>query len=476
MIKKGKTVPLFMAGAGVEICWVYAWASFSMTAIMDRPYSFPGAISTFLFAALCTGFSAGRGWRIVQIASLQVLGFVCAALGILHAAYYSSHPVLSTVWLVELIMGSRTPLEWVNLVLIIVWTLLFWISGVRLAMRPKAYFTVCSRFDIGLAAFFCLFLAKLVLITKGGMRIDDPAPLLLVYPFFLLSLLSIGMARIETHSFKDFLPGYRGIGIMASFAAAVFLSAGSFILFFLPGMIAAAGIGYRVVKAGSGLLFPIIEGIVRFMFMGRGPRPEPSGASPKEHVWGWFVSSGSWWTELIEKVMRWGIKGFVLLLALLMLGFVIFWVIKWLFSRTALVRRNREEPDDTLSWWIRLRAAFIWLYRKVLRSTQGCRRAMELYDSLLSWGRHSGFYHSASETPLEFASRLNHCFPRLDKEIDLIVSAFNREVYAETDLPGEQLAHAKSAWRRMRSPVHWPLRIKVRFFGSADRASPATKN
>ena len=463
MIKKAKAVLQLLIGGGAEMCWVYAWASFSMNAIMDRPYSFWGAVSVFFFAAVCTRISTGKGWMIIQVMVLQVLGFGCAALMVLHGAYYSGYRALNTAWIAELFGGPHTPLEWINMTLVTVWSLLFWISGARLVKRPKAYFTACSRFDIGLAAFFCLFLTKLVMLTKGGMRIDDPSSLLLVYPFFILSLLSIGMARIETHFSKGFLPGYHGIGIMASFVAAVVLTAGTCILFFLPGLTVAAEAGYRVVRGGSGLLFPLIVGVVRFMFMGRSPRPEPTGVSPKERALDWFGSSGNWWTELIEKVLVWGIKGFLLLFVLFMAGFVVFWVIKWLFSRTALIKKEERQTDDGLPWWTRLWAALVLFWRKTLRSIGGYGRAVEIYDALLSWGRHSGIYRSISETPLEFAGRLSRCFPRLNPEISLIVNAFHEEVYAGFDTSGSQLARARAALRRLRSPLHWSVRMKIRF-------------
>jgi hypothetical protein len=463
MIKKARTALQLMVSGAAEMCWVYAWASFSMNAVMDRPYSFWGAVSVFLVAAICTGISTGRGWRIIQVASLQVLGFGCAALMVLHSAHYSGYRALSTTWIAELFGGPHTPLGLITLVLVAVWSLLFWISGARLAKRPKAYFTACSRFDIGLAAFFCLFLTKLVLLAKGGIRIDDPSPLLLVYPFFILSLLSIGMARIETHFSKGFLPGYHGIGIMASFTAAVILTAGTCILFFLPALTVAAEAGYRVVKGGSGLIFPLIVGVVRFMFMGRSPRPEPPGASPKERALDWFGSAGNWWTELFEKVMVWGIKGFLLLLVLSMGGLVLFWVIKWLFSRTALAMKEERQSDDDLPWWTRLWAALILFCGKIGRSIGGHHRAIELYAALLGWARNSGIYHPMSETPLEFALRLSRCFPRLNREITLIVNTFHEEVYAGIGTSGSQLIHARAALRRLRSPLYWPVRMKTRF-------------
>ena len=231
-MKNRKGIIFSLISGGMEISWLYGWAAFSMTAIMDNPFSSTGAISAFVLAAVLTDLSVGKGWRIIQVGGLQALGFACVALGTLHSIYYSSHPLADTNWIIALFHQPRAPLEWVIFVLIVIWTLLFWIGGCAQARRQRAYFTVCARFDIGIAAFFCLFLTKLVLLEKGGIKVDDPLSSALIFPFFLLSFLAIGMARIEHKTHKVFLPGYRSIGIIATFMATVVLSVGAVILFF----------------------------------------------------------------------------------------------------------------------------------------------------------------------------------------------------------------------------------------------------
>jgi hypothetical protein len=87
----------------------------------------------------------------------------------------------------------------------------------------------------------------------------------------------------------------------------------------------------------------------------------------------------------------------------------------------------------------------------------------------MGWGQRSGLAHFMHETPLEFGTRLDKYFPRLKTEIDVIISAFNSEVYGEATTSGEGMKKALSAWRTLRSPRHWPLRLKNRFLSYADR-------
>lgn len=65
---------------------------------------------------------------------------------------------------------------------------------------------------------------------------------------------------------------------------------------------------------------------------------------------------------------------------------------------------------------------------------------------------------------MEYGLRLKYQFPSLRKEIDLIIKAFNQEVYGEIILNDQQWTEAESAWRKLRSPLHWPLRLKTWFF------------
>jgi hypothetical protein len=67
-----------------------------------------------------------------------------------------------------------------------------------------------------------------------------------------------------------------------------------------------------------------------------------------------------------------------------------------------------------------------------------------------------------SETPTEYGSRLQVQFPALQKEIRVIIAAFNEAVYGEIDLGKKEIADAHSAWRRLRSPLNWPSRLKAR--------------
>jgi hypothetical protein len=62
---------------------------------------------------------------------------------------------------------------------------------------------------------------------------------------------------------------------------------------------------------------------------------------------------------------------------------------------------------------------------------------------------------------------LNARFPALKPPIELIIEAYNREVYGEEPLDGAPLATANSARRFLQSPRHWPSRFKGWLAGSS---------
>ena len=94
---------------------------------------------------------------------------------------------------------------------------------------------------------------------------------------------------------------------------------------------------------------------------------------------------------------------------------------------------------------------------------KGYEKAAELYGALLGWAHRSGFSDVRSETPLELGARLDARFPALKPQIEVIISAFNQEVYGERVLSSMQLATARSAWRTLHSPLLWPSRLKTWF-------------
>ena len=250
-MKKGNGVLLLLLMACMDLCWLYGWASFSITAATGRPFPAIDACAIFAFSALLTHLSSGRGWRVVSVLGLHAFGFVCAALETVRAVFYASYPPLGKAWLLAFLYHAREPVEWVLLVFLLMWPAALWAGGIALSRRRKDYYGACTRFDIGLAAFFTLYLVRFAMEVKGGMWIGETLSPALIFPFFLFSLLAVGVARSGEGAEKAYVAGYRGIGLVMSACAATLLSAGCLALLLLPWLTSAARKGQDVLARNA---------------------------------------------------------------------------------------------------------------------------------------------------------------------------------------------------------------------------------
>ncbi len=212
-MKRGKGALLFLVIVGMELSWRYAWANFLTTSILSQIFPFPEAIGTFALASVLTLLSKGKGWRVVYILSIQLFGFILATLRIVYAFNTWSYSFLNHTWLIEFFNTPRGPLEWLNLILVLFLTLMFWVGGVTLARRSTAYSTLCSRFDLGIAAFVLLFLTKFLVLVKG--RNPDRGSLIPTFVLSIFYIQSVGYwpgseSEYYSKGFSAWLSGYWG--------------------------------------------------------------------------------------------------------------------------------------------------------------------------------------------------------------------------------------------------------------------------
>ncbi len=469
-MKRHGNVMLVVAGACMEMCWLYGWATFCFSAIFGRPFPLLEAAMAFVLGAWITRLATGRGWRIAAIFGLEAVGFACALSVSIHGTHFSGYPLFGMVWPGILANGAHSPFEWLGLILTVLWTFLFWVGGATLSRRQVTYYAFCSRFDIGLGAFFCLFLIRLAVLVKGGTRIDDPLPQLLILPFFFFSLFAVGMARVRGDGFKSFLPGYRATGVVLGFASSALLLIAGLTVLFVSGLSTAARATQGAIKTAFSSSFPIIERVLRIIFSrADSMRAEPAISRKTGAFDAYTWAKDSWWIQFLDRTLGIGLWGLFVALSVAVVGLGVFFLVRWFFSRTALDRGTAGEGGGLFAWLRRVREFVTRLMNVLRRLARRQRRATEVYGALLRWGGRSGLSPAASETPLEFGTRLHRYFPQLTPEINLIVHAYNGEVYGERGLTDERLERVRLAWRAVRSPSYWLLRLKVRFVGREER-------
>jgi hypothetical protein len=224
--------------------------------------------------------------------------------------------------------------------------------------------------------------------------------------------------------------------------------------------------GYGLLKIAAKPLGYIFVQVISFLFMGHAIRPEKPSPPLPEGIAGLNPpAGGGWWPEFVEKIISWGLWIALGLILLLAFSLAMYFLLRWLFSKTPASPQKKEGLWFwILSWLKRFRDFILSLSKRGMSGKQGYKGAIRIYWTLLSWGRHGGLPHFLSETPNEYGQRLNRQFPSLKGEIDLVIEAFNLEFFGGILLDKEQLAKSLSAWRRLRSPLLWPCRLKSRLF------------
>lgn len=463
-MKRESGILVFLVSAGMELCYLYAGVTFATTAIFHQPFPFLEAVGSFLIAAVLMLVANGRGWRVIYSVLLESLGFVPLFLRMVNVFHSWSSSFLNHTWLTDYFTNPNDAVEYFVMTLVIVWALVFWMSGVEFARRENDYATLGARFDRGLIVFFVLFLTKFYMQVALGIQVDESTAGFFIIPFLLASLLAIGLARNASAAQRDFMPGYQTLGVLLGFIVVILLAGTGLVFFFLPYLTLAAQKGNDVLTVVSAPLISMFFAISTFLFgadFGANSAPAESTSLPGSTA---PLSIPSW-LNFLGTLLVWGVGILVALVFIAIVGGLLFSIFQWLFSKTP-VDPNRPASRNLFAGFVEaMRALFRLFFRKI----KDQREAVRLYVALRTWGSRSGSPHSFDETPSEYGLRLAQRFPMFANEIGLIVDAFNRVVYGELVLSESQMVAARSGWRGMASPAHWLMRIKAWFNRSSDR-------
>ena len=296
-----------------------------------------------------------------------------------------------------------------------------------------------------------------------GVQFHDSMALLMIFPFFIFSLTEIGLARSQgSGQHKAYLSGYYAVGVLASFTIGALIIGTAAVMFFLPYLKMASVVGYDLMQKAASPLGPVVIAVIRFIFGHTNWESTVSGLSLSTGTEEPVESSP--WMLMVQKVMMWG--GGTLLIVM---GTAIACVVLWYVYRWLILKRVGEEltsdSGSLLSWWMRIKA-FLYTCYQWLMCTNTKRTAFQFYAALRRWGRFSGLRQEPNETPMEYGRRLSHHFPQLKAEITLIIEMLHWEVYGETFLHSQQIKNIRQAWKKLHSPLKWPMRIKNNLISS----------
>ena len=448
---------LVLSCGGMEFTWRYAWAFFILLSILNRPFPLPETLAVFSMGSLVTLVAGYKNWRLYQSLSLHIACFTIAWLLSTHRFFYRHMPLSNISWMADWFEHLQELQQGFIQLLFFACLLLFWLGARALVKRPPTYVPVCLQFDKGLGALFLLLLIKFMAQEKGGVLLEDPVTGYLLFAFFTFSLIAISLSRNQSKVEKAFRPGYHSIGIVLGFVSIVLIGSAVLAVLLLPYLTLMADSAQSVLKETVAPMGPVVENWIRFIFsIGRHRRDiNLFGTSdsigdqlyPEPEI-GWSQGFG------------WIVLGLIGLMALGVCGYLIRRLVRWLLKRNT-INKSKQPPMILISMLLSmLGAILLGVWKGMLFLLKRIDSAAAGYAGMLRWGRRSGLPAAASETPVEYGERLTQRFPRLKTEIEMIIEAFNREIYGQFPPDEMALAGIQSAQGRMRNPRHWPLRLR----------------
>jgi len=460
---------LTIARGGMEITWRYAWALFLTQLAIRRHFPLPAAVCAFLMAAVLTQLPAGRNWRVYQRWLLQITGFIPLALLVVHPIQYQALPFFSLEWVGHLLLDAKSISQWFILILTLFCLWLIWRGGQILVKSSRLYFPVCMDFDKGLGLFFFLLITKAFVESRTEFYLQGRDIIFLAMAYLVFSLTSISIARNQSNVQKSFLSGHRGIGVILSISALVTLLGTGTILLVYPYLYSVADSLLSVTKVAAAPMESVLIKTLLFLFRPREitlQPDQPHTDAPKltDMDTTKLTDMDTPAVEGFQLIVGWGLFGIIGMVVLGALVYLLIYILR------LLLKRSRDDTALPLSiGWIsdllrKLVELPLLFWRGWVSLLKGIDCAAIVYAGMLRWGRRSGMILVHSETPAEYGNRLMNGFPGLRAQIELIVDAFNREVYGQTTIDRETLSRLRSARRRMKRLRYWPSRIKVWFF------------
>jgi hypothetical protein len=451
-----KSVLLVLSSGGMMLSSFYACSSFILACSSQKPISLSEAGMILFMATLITALHSRRGWRRIYVIGLHILGFLFAFLRLCHNYYGLESPFWSFHWVQEFFMLERAAVSWFVLVLILLCIWILWFCGIRLFTRPTDQTTISDRFDAGLGYLVLLLLIKLVIAVKGVSIPMEHSATRPIISFMILGLFSMGIVRNSSPSQISGITYFKGAGIAMTFTFIILMLGGGLFILFLPEFQNLAETSADLLKTMTKPLGPIVVALIRFVLVwdwqeqwwvdatSRGPSATPQ------------TGEGGGVFELMAACLFIGLT----IMILLGFGFILYHLFYWLRSKTAAEDERVGIWKLLLSFIRAAKKLFSRLRGRILSDRDGSYTAQKFYQYLLRWGRFSGLRHTVFETPKEYAIRLGHRFPQIEKEIRLIVHLHDEAIYGCISPDDHQISRARLALRRIRNPFLWFARIK----------------
>ena len=449
---------LVCALMGMELSWRYAWLH--TLGVLTLPLAFPWlhAVAAYAGAVLLTYLTAGRGLRLITCFTIHLICFGLLSYHLVYSFHGAGEGWFDMAWLARLPEAPEPWKAWLALSIELLLTAWIWISGYNLARKPKNYDPVNVRFDIGLTSFFLLIFFSLILAEPFKVEINNDIARPMMISFFCFGLLSLSLARTRGTVVREIGSGYRGLGSLFTFLSITLSIAVGAVAFFMPYMTTAAETGYNAVKTVMKPMVPYLVAFLKYLFANSWSRPsaETSERNSTDGLLGESMGESGSWLDVAAQVAGWILLGLMALVFLIVLAYLLYRLYLKLISRTNMVPRRINLLDQISDWFYRWSIkACRWLWHTFFQKGG----PIEVYASLLGWGRRSGMPRRRGETPREYGQRLAAALPRAAGQIETIIHCLEMAVFAGRPLGREELSTLRRSKRHLAKPGLWVQRF-----------------
>lgn len=454
---------VLVATAGMEICRLSAIGALFAHAAPGLAFPFLAMAASLLAALLLALLLKRLRRRRVVTLAVHALGITAAAALVLRStARLPFAQAEGVTGMMAAVAGLAGVADWMAFLVVILFALLFWVRGERIASREPSYRTTVARFDAGVGLILMVYLMQM------GLGLEEPIAVPLVAAYFLFAMGALYSARSLSRD-TAFLAQRTVLTLLVPFVAGFVVLGGAGVLLY-PYLTQAAGDLYGALRQGMAPLSPWLIALLRFLFgfgFGRASADTTSGAGdavgpPPEEAAGW--------ARLIERILAWGFVAVLAALALALVAIVLWRVVRYLAARSG-------EDDGQLGVWellrrlvLRLLLAVQWATKRFVgyfrerwkRPAGPSGEAAAGFRTLCAWGRRSGVPRLSSETGRAYGRRLAARFPAAADAAATIVRMAELEVYGLRPPSRDARRQLRRARNALANPRLYPTRLACR--------------
>jgi hypothetical protein len=469
---------LYLILAVMENCWFFALLTFLLGRGLSHNLPFAATLSMLLLAMYLTRLLHSQETPLWVQRGLTPLLAALSSLLLVRLHVYGGYRVGDLSWLGSFLWEASNIMQRIPPALVLFCAGLYlWVRGIALAQRDLGVESVSFSFRLGIIAFVWLFLIQIVTAGQGAVQ--------LVFAYFFLGLIAVGLARIESVSQSHL--GIRSpfgaswLGILAGSTLAVSaISVAAAVLFSLRNIIAAFKTVGPVVALLGRLASPlgvavawVLELLINFLirifsrFFAEQSQETTALTRIAEGLQQFQQAQPAQGAlRIILQIIKWSFLGIAFLSALAIVAFSISRIRRaldeespeqqavWESGRTA-----DDQPGATQSRWQRLRDELQAQLARLRGEDYSLASIRQIYASLVRLATAGGFPRREAETPYEYTSTLHQAFAGCDEEVRLITEAYVRVHYGERSFPTAYVQRIREAWlaisaRQAISPSH----------------------